>query len=66
MLKNIMTNVFMRSLNARDLEEGILYFFMVGKKAVLTNGFIKKSQTIPVQEIETVIQYRSDYLRRER
>lgn len=30
----------------------VLYFFIVGKKAVLTNGFIKKSQKTPKAEKE--------------
>ena len=28
----------------------VLYFFIVGKKAALTNGFIKKSKKIPKAE----------------
>lgn len=42
----------------------VLYFFVVGKKAVLTNGFIKKSQKTPKQEIERAKRYRADYLNR--
>ena len=30
----------------------VLYFFIVGKKVVLTNGFIKKSQKTPKAEKE--------------
>ena len=42
----------------------VLYFFVVGKTAVLTNGFIKKSQKTPTAEIERAKVYRADYLRR--
>lgn len=42
----------------------VLYFFIVGKKAVLTNGFIKKTQKTPSSEIERAKRYRADYLRR--
>lgn len=42
----------------------VLYFFVVGKKAVLTNGFIKKTQKTPKEEIERSKRYRADYLNR--
>lgn len=40
----------------------VLYFFIVGQKVVLTNGFIKKTQKTPEKEIELAKKYRSDYL----
>lgn len=42
----------------------VLYFFVVGKKAVLTHGFIKKSQKTPPGEIERAKRYRAEYLSR--
>lgn len=42
----------------------VLYFFYAGDTAVLTNGFVKKSQKTPQSEIEKAIAYRTDYLRR--
>ncbi len=42
----------------------VLYFFYFGKKAVLTNGFVKKKQKTPRSEIELAIKYRADYERR--
>ena len=42
----------------------VLYFFVVGKKVILTNGFIKKSQKTPPSEIALAKQYRADYLSR--
>ncbi len=42
----------------------VLYFFVIGRKAVLTNGFIKKTQKTPREEIERAKRYRADYLRR--
>jgi phage-related protein len=39
----------------------ILYFFVVGKQIVLTNGFIKKTQKTPKKEIELALKYRDDY-----
>lgn len=42
----------------------VLYFFVVGKKVILTNGFVKKKQKTPKSEIELAKRYRADYLSR--
>ena len=42
----------------------VLYFFIVGKKVVLTNGFVKKSQRIPKAEKKLARKYKADYERR--
>ena len=42
----------------------ILYFFVVGKTIVLTNGFIKKTQKTPAKEIERTKRMRLDWRRR--
>lgn len=42
----------------------VLYFFVVGKNVILTNGFIKKSQKTPQAEIELAKKYRAEYLSR--
>ena len=69
----------MREPESKVLEDGILelrakvgsdisrvlYFFMVGRKVVLTNGFVKKTQKIPREEIERAKKYIADYLSRE-
>lgn len=39
----------------------ILYFFVVGKKVILTNGFVKKTQKTPDSEIALAKKYRTDY-----
>ena len=41
-----------------------LYFFLVGQRIVITNGFIKKTQKTPVEEIRKAISYKKDYLER--
>ncbi len=43
----------------------ILFFFFVGRKAILTNGFLKKTQRTPRAEIERAKRYRDDYVNRE-
>lgn len=42
----------------------VMYFFVVGRKAILTNGFVKKTQKTPKEEIELAKTYRSNYLKR--
>lgn len=42
----------------------VLYFFVVGRKIILTNGFIKKTQKTPLREIDRAKNYRADYQRR--
>ena len=42
----------------------VLYFFVIGRRIVLTNGFIKKTQRTPPEEIKRAKAYRDDYLAR--
>lgn len=43
----------------------VLYFFFIGDKAVLTNGFKKKTNKTPPQEIEKAKLYRLDFIKRQ-
>ena len=42
----------------------VLYFFVVGKKIILTNGFIKKTQKTPQNENKLAKKYRKEYFDR--
>ncbi len=42
----------------------IFYFFCVGKRIILTNGFIKKTNKTPKSEIEKAEEYKKDFLDR--
>lgn len=42
----------------------VLYFFVVNKKIILTNGFVKKTRKTPDSEITLAKKYRKDYLER--
>ena len=42
----------------------ILYFFVVGRRIILTNGFVKKTQKTPARELERARRYRAEYLAR--
>jgi phage-related protein len=40
----------------------LLYFFIQGKRIVLTNGYMKKTMKVPIAEIIKAKKYRLDYL----
>ena len=42
----------------------VMYFFVIGNRAVLTHGFIKKTQKTQLREIERAKQIRDDYMKR--
>ena len=42
----------------------VLYFFFIGKKVILTNVVVKKSQKKPKAEKELAKKYKADYERR--
>ena len=42
----------------------VLYFFYYGKKIIITNGFVRKTQETPKREIKLAKTYRKDYLER--
>lgn len=42
----------------------VLYFFYYGGRIILTNGFIKKTQKTPRNELEKAKLYRKDFMER--
>lgn len=48
---------------AKDISR-IFYFFYVGNKIILTNGFIKKTNKTPKAELELAKKYKLDYEKR--
>ena len=63
--KHLVDGIFeLRAQVGSDISR-VLYFFVVGRKAILTHGFIKKSQKTPPPEIERAQKYRAEYLSRE-
>ncbi len=42
----------------------IFYFFYYNKKIIITNGFIKKSQKLPKEELLLAKEYRKDFKER--
>lgn len=62
--KNIGDGIFeLRAKVGSDISR-VLYFFFVGRKAILTNGFIKKTAKTPVAEKDKALRYRAEYLSR--
>jgi phage-related protein len=53
----------LRTKQSSDITR-VFYFFFVGRKIVLTNGFVKKSQKTPTAEKELARKYKVDYERR--
>jgi len=43
----------------------VLYFFFIGKRVIVTNGFVKKTQKTPKTEIDKAKSYRKEYIARE-
>lgn len=42
----------------------VMYSFIIGNRAVLTHGFIKKTQKTPRRELQRAKDIRADYFRR--
>ena len=64
--KHLSEGIFeLRAQAGSDISR-VLYFFYVDQHIILTNGFIKKTQKTPPQEIERAKKYRADYLSRRR
>lgn len=53
----------LRAIVGSDISR-VLYFFFIGRKIILTNGFIKKSNRTPPGEKDKAIKYRAEYMSR--
>ncbi|MGN1137955.1 MAG: type II toxin-antitoxin system RelE/ParE family toxin [Ruminococcus sp.] len=59
--KSLSDGIFeIRAIQGNNISR-VLYFFVVGKKIILTNGFVKKTQKTPDSEITLAKKYRTDY-----
>ena len=59
--KSLSDGIFeIRAIQGNNITR-VLYFFVVDKKIILTNGFVKKTQKTPENEIELAKKYRKDY-----
>ena len=59
--KSLSDGIFeIRAIQGNNITR-VLYFFVVDKKIILTNGFVKKTQKTPENEILLAKKYRKDY-----
>ena len=62
--KHLVDGIFeLRAKAGTDIAR-VLYFFVVGKQIVITNGFIKKTRKTPKKELELAKKYRNEFLNR--
>lgn len=62
--KYITDGIFeLRTKQGSDITR-VFYFFLIGEKAVITNGFVKKTNHIPKRELELAKKYKEDFERR--
>ena len=62
--KHLVDGIFeLRAKIGSDISR-VLYFFVVGKKIIITNGFVKKTKTTPKNEIELAKKFRNEFLNR--
>ena len=53
----------LRTIQGNDIVR-CLYFFVPGKRVIVTNGFIKKADDIPSEELRVARDRKADYERR--
>ena len=54
----------LRAQHGSDIAR-VLYFFVIGKKIIITNGFTKKTRKTPKKELKLSKKYKQDYIRKE-
>lgn len=54
----------LRTIQGKNIVRN-LYFFIIGKKIIVTHGFKKKTQKTPPEEIQKAKKYRADYKTRQ-
>ncbi len=62
--KHLIDGIFELRAKVGNNISRVLYFFVVGKSIILTNGFVKKSQKTPKKEIDLAKKYRNEFLNR--
>lgn len=59
--RNLRDGIFELRVRHTNKISRSLYFFLKDKKIIFTNGFVKKTEKTPNEEIEKAIKYRSIY-----
>ena len=63
--KHLEDGLFELRIKHSTMSVRVFYFFIVGQKIILTNGFTKKTMKTPRSEIELAKKYREQYIKRE-
>ena len=62
--KSLNDGIFeLRAISGSNITRSLLFFY-INKKIIITNGFVKKSQKTPRNEIELAKKYKKDYFER--
>jgi phage-related protein len=59
--KQLVNGIFELRIQQSNNITRILYFFIRGRKVILTHGFTKKTPKTPPGEIERALMYRAEY-----
>ena len=62
--KHLEDGIFELRVNSGNNISRLLYFFYYKHKIIITNGFVKKTNKTPRNQIDKAKQYRKDYLER--
>ena len=60
--KYLKDGIFELRFSGKEGKIRVLYFFFHGNKAIFTNGFIKKTQKIPRQQLKLAIKDKKSFL----
>ena len=62
--KRLKDGIFELRVDVGSDSTRVLYFFIEGKKIILTHGFVKETRKTPQEQINCAEKYRKDYLAR--
>ncbi len=63
--KHLEDGIYELRVQTGNNQTRILYFFMSMRRIVLTNGFVKKTQKTPINELKKAKRFKQEYLRRQ-
>ena len=61
--KYIGNGIFELRTKGKDSIIRVLYFFQSGEKIIITNGFVKKQQKLPIDEYREALKLKEKYIK---